>query len=59
MNGACRNWHAAYNTAAIAVGMGTAALMGIVASEPNATHSTLFYSNLKLEMSVKFSIKVE
>ena len=46
MNEACRYWHAAYNSAAIAVEMGTVAQLGATASILTMTQAIIATPNL-------------
>ena len=54
MNEACSHWYAEYSAAAIAVGKGTAALMGATTSTPTSTQTMLAYTKIRLEVPAEF-----
>ena len=57
MNKALRHWHAAYTTAAMAVGTGTAALIGATTYVPSAIQITIANCKFKLKAPIKFTRK--
>ena len=59
MNEACRYWHAAYNSAAIAVEMGTVAQLGATASILTITQAIIADRKFKLEAPTKLTRKLD
>ena len=53
MNEVCRHWHAAYSATAIAIGIGSAELMGAVVSVPAVTQTITTNSKYKLETTIE------